>query len=171
MERAQGETREAQDKCSTQQGMISTQMEEINKSVEGMPELMEYVHQAQRSTLLGVPKEAVAQDPVVDGGEDYNGTRTERVAVVDGAPNAEEPVDEEESATDASITDEVDAKVVGGDEPPRQRAEPPGGYKTPVRPARKLTKKAARARAKVKAWSLERRKTRTLEGKGEEHEG
>ena len=46
MEKAQGEMREAQDNFSAQQGVMSTQLEEIKKSVEGMPQLLEYVRQA-----------------------------------------------------------------------------------------------------------------------------
>ena len=88
---------------------------------------------------------------------------------MDGAPDAEEPGDEEENVTGASIADKVDTDVTGGDEPPRRRAEPLGGYKTPVCPTRKRLKQAARARAK--AWILERRKARPLGGKGMKHGG
>ena len=68
MEKAQGGMREAQDTFSAQQGMMSTQIEEIKKSVEGMSQLLGYVRQAQIRDLSGVPKEAVAPDPAVNGG-------------------------------------------------------------------------------------------------------
>ena len=46
-------------------------------------------------------------------------------------------------------------------------AEPPGGYTTPVRSARKVPKSVQITRAK--AWSMERQKARLLGGSGMKH--
>ena len=67
-------------------------------------------------------------------------------------PDAGEHTGKGEKATGASGAKVVDTAVAKRDGPPRRGAEPSGGYTTPVRPARKLMKKAAKARAK--AWSV-----------------
>ena len=98
---------------------MSSRMEEMNKNMAGMPELLQFVHQAQMSVPSRVPQGETALEPVVDGEESAGNTHVDGGESVGSAPAtvAGQMVDGEKDETGTSTAEMGGPVATSGDEP------------------------------------------------------